>query len=142
VLSAAEGIAVVKPDTASAVVPISIGILIALGIAQWFGLKRISHAFAPAVFLWLMALLLTGAANVHTHPAIFRAVDPSRAVLYFVRTGNYDAFAGIVLAITGVEALFANLESLSREAVRIPLLLLVYPSLMVSELSTARCSHG
>lgn len=108
VVSAAEGLAVVKPELSSDIVPIAIAILIGLVLIQSFGIKKLSVAFSPSVALWLVFLFITGAVNVASHPGIWRACDPSRAVLYFVRTKNYDALGGVVLAITGTEALFGK----------------------------------
>jgi KUP system potassium uptake protein len=51
----------------------------------------------------MLLIGVTGAYNISTHPAVMRACDPSRAVMYFVRTGNYDAMAGVILALTGAE---------------------------------------
>jgi KUP system potassium uptake protein len=68
------------------------------------------------------------------HPGIWRAWDPSRAVLYFTRTGNFDALSGVLLAVTGCEALFANLGQLGQRGIQIPLILIVYPSLMLAYL--------
>lgn len=77
---------------------------------------------------------MTGAYNCHLYPGVWRAWDPSRAVLYFIRTGNYDALSGVLLAVTGCEALFANLGQLGRPAIQLPLIFIVYPSLMLAYL--------
>lgn len=108
VFSAAEGLAVVKPELNSDIVPIAIAILIGLVVVQSFGIKTLSIAFSPSVAFWLAFLFITGAVNIASHPGIWRACDSSRAVLYFVRTKNYDALGGVVLAITGTEALFGK----------------------------------
>ncbi|PWN53614.1 potassium transporter [Violaceomyces palustris] len=135
VVSAAEGIAVVEPSLGGdAVVGIAIAILAMLVLIQPFGIKRITIFFSPCVCLWLLFLLITGAINCHAFPGIWRAWDPSRAILYFVRTKNFDALSGVVLAITGCEAFFANLGSFSRNSMRLPIFFLVYPSLMLAYL--------
>lgn len=72
--------------------------------------------------------------NVTSFPGIFRAWDPSRAILYFVRTKNYDALSGILLAVTGTEALFAAIGQLSVRSIRWSLIAVVYPSLMLAYL--------
>jgi KUP system potassium uptake protein len=58
--------------------------------------------------IWLLLLAATGIANIVKFPGIFRAVDPSRAVLWFVRTRDFDALSGVLLAVTGCEAMFAK----------------------------------
>lgn len=83
--------------------PISIGFLAFIFLIQRFGAQRISIGYAPCCAIWMLLLGSTGAVNITAHPAVFRACDPSRAVMYFVRTGNYDAMAGIILALTGAE---------------------------------------
>ena len=124
----------VQPNQIGNVRPMAIAILIALILIQSIGIKKLSLAYSPSVFLWFAFLFLTGAYNCHLHPGIWRAWDPSRAILYFVRTGNYDALAGALLAVTGCEALFANLGQLGQRAIQLPLLFVVYPSLMLAYL--------
>ena len=126
VVSAVVGISVAAPSVADKIVPISIAILVVLFLVQPFGTNRISSLFAPAVFVWLALCAVSGIINVCAYPGIFRgkpessiacdsrlmtssiAFDPSRAIMLFVRTKSFDLLAGILLAITGVEALFAK----------------------------------
>jgi KUP system potassium uptake protein len=108
VTSAVGGIAVAKPSVSNDVVPISIAFLLALFLFQPLGTARLSLAFAPITFVWLLLIGGTGIYNVTKFPGIFRAFDPSRAVMYFVRTKNYDTLSGVLLAVTGCEALFAK----------------------------------
>lgn len=103
-------------------------------LAQSLGIKKLAVAYSPLVSLWFLFLFLTGAYNCHLHPGIWRAWDPSRAVLYFTRTGNYSALSGVLLAMTGCEALFANLGQLGQRAIQLPLIFIVYPSLMLAYL--------
>ncbi|KAE8216494.1 hypothetical protein CF327_g381 [Tilletia walkeri] len=135
VISAAEGLAVVDASlTRGDIDGISIAILLILVAVQSLGVKKLGIIFSPAVLLWMVFLAVTGIINVTTYPGILRAFDPSRAILYFVRTGNYDALAGVLLSITGVEALFASIGQLSVRAIRLPLIFVVYPSLMLAYL--------
>lgn len=89
-----------------------------LFLIQPFGTKRIASLFSPIVVIWLALNGITGCINIAQHPAIFRAFDPSRAVMLFVRTKNYDILSGVILCITGVEALFANLGQFSKASIR------------------------
>jgi len=115
--------------------------LIPLFLVQPFGTGKLGFAFAPSkyprtspytpllpldlvTFVWLSLLGITGIINITSYPGIFRAFDPSRAVLcalescscgcdfddslVFVRTRKYDSLAGILLAVTGCEAMFAK----------------------------------
>lgn len=134
VTSAVGGIAVAKPSVASHVVVISIAFLLVLFLSQPLGTARLSSVFAPITFLWFLLLAGTGIYNVTKYPGIFRAFDPSRAVMYFVRTGQYDTLAGVLLAITGCEALFANLGQFNMLSIQISFSTMVYPSLVLAYL--------
>ncbi|KAG0655829.1 hypothetical protein C6P46_000681 [Rhodotorula mucilaginosa] len=118
VTSAVVGLSYGAPKAAGSVVGISCGILVVLFLIQPFGTKRIASLFSPIVFIWLALNGITGCINIAQHPAIFRAFDPSRAVMLFVRTKNYDILSGVILCITGVEALFANLGQFSKASIR------------------------
>lgn len=109
--SAVGGLAVPKPAVLEQVVPISLGFLAFIFLIQRFGAHRISVAYAPVTAIWLLLLGGCGITNIVSHPAVFRAFDPSRAVMFFVRTRNYDALAGILLSVTGCEGLYSNLGS-------------------------------
>ncbi|QRV99501.1 high affinity potassium transporter [Ceratobasidium sp. AG-Ba] len=132
VTSAVGGIAIAKPYVSSKIIPISIAFLIGLFLVQRFGTARIGKVFAPVTLMWLLLLGGTGIVNIIHHPAIFRAFDPSRAVLLFVRTGQYDILAGVLLAVTGCEAMFANLGQFNKASIRVKALV----SLSIEKLSS------
>ncbi|KAH8929990.1 potassium transporter [Atractiella rhizophila] len=132
VVSAVQGIAVAQPSVLHSVTPISIAILIVLFAIQRLGTGRLGKLFGPIILIWLALLGGTGIYNITLHPAIFRALDPSRAILYFVRTGNFDALGGILLSITGVEALFANLGQFNVASIRLGLVAYAYPCLQLA----------
>ncbi|CAE6535257.1 unnamed protein product [Rhizoctonia solani] len=134
VTSAVGGIAVAKPDVSSKVVPISIAFLVVLFLIQRFGTAVIGRIFAPVTMVWLLLLAATGIVNIVQHPGILRAFDPSRAVLLFVRTKNYDILAGVLLAVTGCEALFANLGQFNATSIRLSFVCLTYPALVLAYL--------
>ncbi|CUA70967.1 High affinity potassium transporter [Schwanniomyces occidentalis] [Rhizoctonia solani] len=134
VTSAVGGISVAKPDVSSKVVPISIAFLVVLFLIQRFGTAAIGRIFAPVTMIWLLLLAATGIVNITQHPGIFRAFDPSRAVLLFVRTKNYDILAGVLLAVTGCEALFANLGQFNAISIRLSFICLTYPALVLAYL--------
>ncbi|KAH9055356.1 potassium transporter [Lactarius vividus] len=134
VTSAVGGIAVAKPSVADHVVSISIAFLLVLFLSQPLGTARLSSVFAPITFTWLLLLAATGIYNITKYPGIFRAFDPSRAIMYFVRTGQYDTLAGVLLAVTGCEALFANLGQFNMISIQISFTTLVYPSLVLAYL--------
>ncbi|KAG8908675.1 hypothetical protein FRC01_007307, partial [Tulasnella sp. 417] len=134
VTSAVAGISIAKPNVINSITPISIAFLIALFGAQRFGVHRLSLAFAPLTMIWLLLLGTTGIYNITKYPGIFRAFDPSRLVLFFVRTKQYDYLAGILLAVTGCEAVFANLGQFNKLSIRLGFSLFVYPMLVLAYL--------
>ncbi|KAJ7069610.1 potassium transporter-domain-containing protein [Mycena amicta] len=134
VTSAVGGIAVAKPSVTAQIIPISIVILLVLFIAQRFGTSGLAFTFAPISSVWFLLLASTGIYNIVQYPGIFRAFDPSRAVMLFVRTGDYDMLAGVLLAITGCEAVFANLGQFNALSIRMSFTGFVYPSLVLAYL--------
>lgn len=134
VTSAVSGIAVAKPSVANDVTPISIAFLVALFLIQHWGTSFLAYFFAPITFIWLLLLAITGIVNITHFPGIWRAFDPSRAILLFVRTRDYDLLAGVLLAITGCEALFANLGQFNMASIQISFAGFVYPSLVLAYL--------
>ncbi|PLW29251.1 hypothetical protein PCANC_15749 [Puccinia coronata f. sp. avenae] len=135
VTSAISGIAIPVPSLdSSAITGISIAILVIIFVSQRFGTHKLALSFAPIVSIWLMLISGIGLYNITLHPAVFRALDPSRAVMYFVRTKSISPLSGILLSITGVEALFANLGQFSKGAIRLSFTSVVYPALILAYL--------
>ncbi|OAV89538.1 hypothetical protein, variant [Puccinia triticina 1-1 BBBD Race 1] len=135
VTSAVSGIAIPVPSLKGTdITGISIAILIAIFFSQRFGTQKLALSFAPIVSIWLMIISGTGIFNITLHPGVFRALDPSRAVMYFVRVKSISPLSGILLSITGVEALFANLGQFSKGAIRLSFLSAVYPALILAYL--------
>ncbi|KAF8195376.1 potassium transporter [Pholiota molesta] len=142
VTSAVGGIGNAKPSVTKDTTPISIAFLLAVFFVQQFGTARISFIFAPISFIWFLLLMGTGIYNITFFPGIFRAFDPSRAVLLFVRTKDYDLLAGVLLALTGCEALFANLGQFNAASIRISFIGFVYPAIILAYLGQgARLIH-
>ncbi|KIY46736.1 potassium transporter [Fistulina hepatica ATCC 64428] len=134
VTSAVGGIAVAKPSVSNDITPISIAILVVLFLVQRFGTSKLSFMFSPIASIWFLLLAGTGIYNITTYPGIFRAFDPSRAVMLFVRTKDYDMLAGILLCLTGCEAMFANLGHFNRASIQLSFIGFVYPSLVLAYL--------
>ncbi|KAM0748500.1 potassium transporter [Meredithblackwellia eburnea MCA 4105] len=134
VVSAVEGIAVPFPNVQNSVVGISCAILVLLFLVQFLGTRKVGFLFAPVVFIWLALIGISGAINIRLHPGVFRAFDPSRAVMLFVRTKKFDLLSGVLLAITGVEAMFANLGQYSKGSIRLAFTGYVYPCLILAYL--------
>lgn len=107
VLSAIAGIQVANPSFKS-VLAVSEVVLIFLFFIQQFGSQKISHVFAPIVLIWLIGLVICGVINITHHPAIFKSLSPYYAIQLLKKVG-IDALGGAMLAITGCEAMFADL---------------------------------
>jgi KUP system potassium uptake protein len=94
--------------------------------------------FAPITFLWFVAIFVTGIINIHTNdPGILRAYNPAEAIHYLVRSKDINVLGGVLLAITGVEALFADLGHFNRKSIQWTFTLVVYPSLVIAYLGQA-----
>ncbi|PNY25647.1 Potassium transporter 5 [Tolypocladium capitatum] len=134
VLGAIQGIQVANPDLGtSAIVGISCAILVVLFLIQPLGTSKIGTTFAPIVTVWLLFNLCSGIYNlaVHDH-TVLKAFSPHFAFAYLVRNGHegWKSLGGLLLAFTGVEALFADLGAFSKRAVQISWLGLAYPCLL------------
>lgn len=135
VLSAIGGIQIAKPSFSNNnVLAVSEVILFLLFVVQQFGSHKISFSFAPIVFIWMIGLLVCGVYNiVHWGPDIFKSLSPYYAVKLLQRTG-IDVMSGAMLAITGTEALFADIGHFGRLPIQLTLGCFVYPCLMIAYL--------
>lgn len=107
VLSAIAGIQVAEPSFTN-VLAVSEVVLVVLFLLQQLGSHKISHIFAPIVFIWMIGLVICGVINISHHPAILKSLSPYYAI-QLLKSSGYDAFGGAMLAITGCEAMFADL---------------------------------
>ncbi|EHK25580.1 uncharacterized protein TRIVIDRAFT_145062 [Trichoderma virens Gv29-8] len=141
VLGAIQGLEVVKPDlSVSAIVGISCAILVFLFLIQPFGTTKLGTSFAPIVTIWLLLNMISGIYNLVKHDhTVLKAFSPSYAFTYLVRNGQdgWTSLGGLLLAFTGVEALFADLGAFSKRAVQISWLGLTYPCLLLSYIGQA-----
>jgi KUP system potassium uptake protein len=132
---------VIKPDiTTDTIVGVSCTILVLLFLVQPLGIHRISSAFAPIVIVWLLLNLSFGIYNLVKHDwTVLKAFSPYFAGLFFVRNGTegWKALGGILLAFTGVEALFADMGAFSKRAVQLGWLCLALPSLLMAYIGQA-----
>ncbi|ESK88352.1 hypothetical protein Moror_14785 [Moniliophthora roreri MCA 2997] len=134
ITSAVSGIGVAQGSVLASLKPISICIIIVFFFWQRFGTSRIAVTYGPIVSIWFLLLATTGIWNICQYPGIFRAFDPSRAIMWFIRTKNYDSLAGILLALTGCEAMFACLGHFNALSIQLSFTFFVYPSLILAYL--------
>jgi KUP system potassium uptake protein len=137
VLSAVEGIGVAAPTLSRFIVPLTLAILTALFAIQSKGTARVGAVFGPVIVCWFAALLLLGMSQVVRHPEILAALDPTEGARFLHRVGVRAALpvlGSVVLAITGGEALFADMGHFGKRPIRASWFALVYPALLASYL--------
>jgi KUP system potassium uptake protein len=136
VLSAVEGLQVATPTLSSYVIPISIGILIGLFSFQRYGTNAVGKFFGPVIVVWFVVLGAVGAWHISRNPAILAALNPMYAFSFLADrgTGVFLAVGAVVLAITGAEALYADMGHFGRSAIRIAWTSLVLPGLALNYL--------
>jgi KUP system potassium uptake protein len=134
VLSAVEGLGVATPNFASLAVPISVIILLLLFAAQKYGTHRVGSVFGPIMVVWFVAISALGVAGIAQAPRILAAVSPGYAVQFFVHNGIHGAviLGAVVLAVTGAEALYADMGYFGRRPIRLAWFALVFPSLLLN----------
>lgn len=134
VLSAVEGLGVAAPALDPLVLPLTVGILLGLFAVQRHGTGRMGVAFGPVIVVWFAAIAALGLRGILARPEVLAAVDPRHAVAFFARHGREGFFVlgPIVLAVTGVEALYADLGHFGRRAIRIGWYAVVLPALLLS----------
>jgi KUP system potassium uptake protein len=134
VLSAVEGLEVATPAFKPYVIPITLVVLTALFTLQKWGTGRMGSLFGPVMAVWFAVLAVLGAINIAHVPRVLAALDPGYAVEFMFRHGSLGFFSlgAVVLAVTGAEALYADMGHFGRVPVRLAWMLLVLPSLMLN----------
>lgn len=136
VLSAVEGLQVASPQLATYVMPISIGILIGLFALQRHGTGAVGKFFGPVIVVWFIVLGAVGAWHISHTPAILAAINPIYALHFLLDrgTGVFLAVGAVTLAITGAEALYADMGHFGKPAIRLAWTMLVLPGLTLNYL--------
>ena len=141
VLGAVQGLKVVKPDITNAtIVGTTCGILILLFLIQPLGTTKIASLFAPIVIIWLGFNAAFGIYNlVLFDHSVLKAFSPSFAFEFLMRrkTEGWKMLGGVLLAFTGVEALFADLGAFSRRAIQLSWLCYTFPCLLLAYVGQA-----
>jgi KUP system potassium uptake protein len=135
VLSAIEGLRVATPAISPLmVVSISAVILFLLFMVQRYGTHRIGYVFGPVMLVWFLAIGILGVVEIALEPAILRAINPWYAVKFFAHNGWHGFFilGAVVLAITGAEALYADMGHFGRRPIRIAWFVAVFPALVLN----------
>ena len=136
VLSAVEGLKLVTPAFEPYVLPITVAILFALFSVQSRGTERVSVWFGPVTLVWFVTLAALGLLHAFDRPLIFRAIDPSMAVGFLVEHGlvSFAVMGSVFLAVTGAEALYADMGHFGRGPIRVAWSVVVFPALALNYL--------
>ncbi len=134
VLSAVEGLGVATPRFEKFIVPITIGILIALFSIQRFGTGRVGALFGPVTCLWFLVIGALGLQSIVETPVVLQALNPLYALNFAIEQPGkmFVLLAAVFLALTGGEALYADMGHFGARAVRIAWFGLVCPALMLN----------
>ena len=136
VLSSVEGLRVVNPELEPLVIPLTVVIILVLFTAQRLGTAKVARLFGPIMTLWFVSIGIAGAIGIASDPGVLRVLSPTYAIGFFVAhpASGFFAMAAVVLAITGAEALYADLGHFGRRPITIGWLALVYPACTLSYL--------
>ena len=134
VLSAMEGLKLVAPGFEHFVVPATIAVLIGLFVIQRYGTGSIGKLFGPIMVIWFVVIGGLGAANIWMAPAILRAVSPAEAVSFLIADPkiSFVVIGAVFLALTGGEALYADMGHVGANAIRRAWFGLVLPALLLN----------
>ena len=134
VLSAVEGLQIVSPQFTRFVLPISIIIIVGLFAVQVRGTGSIGRLFGPVMAVWFLSLAAMGIVQIAAHPNVLQALSPHHAILVCMRHGwlAFVALGSVVLAVTGAEALYADMGHFGARPIRFAWIVFVLPCLMLN----------
>ena len=136
VLSAVEGMEVVSPGLTPLVLPISVLVIVLLFVFQRFGTARVGRTFGPVMVLWFATLGVLGLHEILVRPFVLKALIPIYGVEFIIRHDflAFIALGSVVLAVTGAEALYADMSHFGARPIRASWLFFVLPCLLLNYL--------
>jgi KUP system potassium uptake protein len=136
VLSAVEGLKLVTPAFTPYVLAITIGIIIGLFMVQKHGTAAVANFFGPITAIWFLLLGLGGFVHLADDMAILQAINPVHAVSFLINNGTLGliALGSVFLAVTGAEALYADMGHFGRKPIQLVWIVLVFPALALNYL--------
>jgi KUP system potassium uptake protein len=139
VMGAIEGVAIYRPELHYAVVPMVVLILIALFVSQSRGTARLASFFGPVMLAYFATIAVLGLSSIATHPQVVAALSPHYAIVMFAADPwrGFLAMGAAVLAVTGAEALYADMGHFGRIPIRLSWLAVVLPALVLNYLGQA-----
>ncbi|MBI5917951.1 MAG: potassium transporter Kup [Nitrosomonadales bacterium] len=134
VLSAVEGISVAAPSLEKLILPITVGVLTGLFVIQRHGTGSMGKLFGPVTLVWFAALAGLGAMSIAETPSVLRAINPMYAIDFAIAhpAGMFLLLSAVFLALTGGEALYADMGHFGAKPVRLAWFGLVCPALLIN----------
>jgi KUP system potassium uptake protein len=134
VLGAVEGLETIAPAFKPYVLPISTAVIVGLFLGQRYGTAAVGKLFGPVIVVWFAVLAVTGIAQIVQHPPILGALNPLRAFEFLEERGwhLFVVMGSIVLALTGAEALYADMGHFGKRPIRLAWNTFVLPSLALN----------
>jgi KUP system potassium uptake protein len=134
VLGATEGLVVIAPQFHILVVPATLVILFTLFMVQKKGTAKVGRVFGPVMALWFVTIAILGLMEIARSPQILLAINPWHGVSFFIRNGfaGFVILGAVVLAVTGAEALYADMGHFGKRPIRVAWFALVLPALMLN----------
>jgi KUP system potassium uptake protein len=139
VLGSLQGLEVAQPGLDHLVVPLSIGILVGLFVLQRFGSRTIGWLFGPVIIVWFLTIGLIGLKEIVKEPGVLQGLSPTWGIRFLLDhgIGGYLVLGGVVLAVTGAEALYADRGHFGAAPIRLGWFGLAFPALMLNYLGQA-----
>ena len=134
VLSAVEGLGVATPVFQPYIIPITLAVLVGLFVIQRSGTEKIGRLFGPVMLLWFITLAVLGISNIIQNPSVLGAVNPINAYTMFLADGwrGFLVLGTVFLAVTGGEALYADMGHFGRKPIQLAWFVLVLPALLLN----------
>jgi KUP system potassium uptake protein len=134
VLSAVEGLKILDPDFSSAVLPVTLVVIVILFAIQRRGTDKVGRMFGPVMVLWFIVLAVLGVVSIAQTPSVLLAVNPLHGLSLFLHHPGLGlaVLGAVILAVTGCEALSADMGHFGRKPVRVGWLVLVWPALVLN----------
>lgn len=134
VISAIEGVNTISPFLSPYVLPLAAIIFLILFGIQSRGTAKIGYLFGPIIFIWFVTIAVLGICAINKYPLVLNAINPYYAIYFLYNEGftGYLLLGGIFLAVTGGEALFADIGHFGKKPIRTSWVLIVLPSLLLN----------
>ncbi len=134
VLSAVEGLKLIEPRFEHVVLPITLAIILGLFAAQRHGTARVAAWFGPIMVVWMAVMAIGGAIHIVGNPSVLLALSPHHAIGFLAGHGatGVIALGAVFLAVTGAEALYADLGHFGRRPIQIAWIAMVFPALVIN----------